>query len=134
MISNSAPRYPPKRIKKKSRDFPGGPVVKTQSFHCKGRKRGTPLSNPLIQLYGQKQTKNKQFTIFTDFFKKRLFNKQNTHQYPKPQLLHAVEQLSPQLLSLCSRAREAQRLKPMYLEAMLHKKRNHCNEKPKHHN
>ena len=38
---------------------------------------------------------------------------------------------APQLLSLCSRAREPQLPKPARLEPMLHKK-SHCNEKPAH--
>ena len=40
---------------------------------------------------------------------------------------------APQLLSLCSRAREPQLLKLVLLEPMLHK-RSHRNEKPVHHN
>ena len=45
---------------------------------------------------------------------------------------HAVEQHSswPQLLSLCSRAREPQLLKPVCLEPVLCKRRSHCNETP----
>ena len=38
----------------------------------------------------------------------------------------------PQLLSLRSRAREPQLLKPTRLEPMLHSKRKHRNEKPAH--
>ena len=41
---------------------------------------------------------------------------------------------APQLLSLCSRAREPQLLKPAHLEPVLHNKRSHRNEKPAHHN
>ena len=44
------------------------------------------------------------------------------------------EARAPQLLSLRSRAREPQLLKPTHLEPMLHNKRSHCNEKPVHHN
>ena len=47
----------------------------------------------------------------------------------------------PQLLSLCSRAREPQLLSPhattteaAHLEPMLRDKRSHCNEKPAHRN
>ena len=47
---------------------------------------------------------------------------------------------APQLLSLCSRAREPQLLRPpattteaAHLEPMLRSKRSHCNEKPAHH-
>ena len=40
----------------------------------------------------------------------------------------------PQLLSLRSRAREPQLLKPEGLEPMLRNKRSHCNEKPAHRN
>ena len=40
----------------------------------------------------------------------------------------------PQLLSLHSRAREPQLLKPACLEPELRNKRSHCNEKPTHHN
>ena len=40
----------------------------------------------------------------------------------------------PQLLSLCSRAREPQLLKPAHLEPMLCNKRSHRNEMPVHHN
>ena len=40
----------------------------------------------------------------------------------------------PQLLSLCSRAREPQLLKPVCLEPVLCNKRSHCNEKLAHHN
>ena len=39
----------------------------------------------------------------------------------------------PQLLSLCSRAREPQLLKLVCLEPVLRSKRSHCNEKPAHH-
>ena len=41
---------------------------------------------------------------------------------------------APQLLSLRSRAREPQLLKPMRLQSVLRNKRSHCNEKPTHHN
>ena len=41
---------------------------------------------------------------------------------------------APQLLSLCSRAREPQLLKPTCLEPVLHNKRSHRNEKPVHRN
>ena len=40
----------------------------------------------------------------------------------------------PQLLSLCSRARKPQLLKPAWLEPVLCNKRSHCNEKPVHRN
>ena len=40
----------------------------------------------------------------------------------------------PRLLSLRSRAREPQLLKPVRLEPVLLNKRNHHNEKPAHHN
>ena len=40
----------------------------------------------------------------------------------------------PQLLSLCSRAREPQLLKPAHLEPVLCNKRSHRNEKPVHRN
>ena len=40
----------------------------------------------------------------------------------------------PQLLSLCSRAREPQLLKPTRLEPVLRNKRSHRNEKPAHRN
>ena len=40
----------------------------------------------------------------------------------------------PQLLSLRSRARMPQLLKPEHLEPALHNKRSHCNEKPTHSN
>ena len=40
----------------------------------------------------------------------------------------------PQLLSLRSRAREPQLLKPVRLEPVLRNKRSHRNEKPAHHN
>ena len=39
---------------------------------------------------------------------------------------------APQLLSLRSRAREPQLLKPTCLEPVLRNKRSHCNEKPTH--
>ena len=41
---------------------------------------------------------------------------------------------APQLLSLHSRAREPQLLKPAHLEPVLRNKRSHCNEKPAQHN
>ena len=41
---------------------------------------------------------------------------------------------APQLLSLCSRAREPQLLKPVRLDPVLRNKRGHCNEKPAHRN
>ena len=41
---------------------------------------------------------------------------------------------APQLLSLRSRARVPQLLKPVHLEPMLRNKRSHCKEKPAHHN
>ena len=41
---------------------------------------------------------------------------------------------APQLLSLRSRAREPQLLKPARLEPVLRNKRSHCNEKPAHRN
>ena len=40
----------------------------------------------------------------------------------------------PQLLSLSSRARQPQLLKPTRLEPVLRNKRSHCNEKTAHHN
>ena len=40
----------------------------------------------------------------------------------------------PQLLSLCSRAHEPQLLKPACLESVLHNKRSHHDEKPRHRN
>ena len=40
----------------------------------------------------------------------------------------------PQLLSLSSRARKPQILKPACLEPVLHNKRSHDNEKPAHRN
>ena len=46
----------------------------------------------------------------------------------------ATKPVRLQLLSLCSRAREPQLLKPAHLEPVLHNKRNHCNEKPAHRN
>ena len=39
---------------------------------------------------------------------------------------------APQLLSLCSRAREPQLLKPAFLEPVLRNKRSHRNERPAH--
>ena len=47
---------------------------------------------------------------------------------------YAKEQLSPQLLSLCSRAWESQLLCPQTLEPVLHNERSHCHEKPMNHN
>ena len=44
------------------------------------------------------------------------------------------EARAPQLLSLRSRAREPQLLKPMRLEPVLRNKRSHRNEKPTHRN
>ena len=44
------------------------------------------------------------------------------------------EARAPQLLSLRSRAREPQLLKPMRLEPVLRNKRSHRNEKPAHRN
>ena len=41
---------------------------------------------------------------------------------------------APQLLSLCSRARKPQLLKPVHLEPVLRNKRSHRNEKPAHRN
>ena len=41
---------------------------------------------------------------------------------------------APQLLSLCSRTREPQLLKPVHLEPVLFNKRSHRNEKLTHHN
>ena len=41
---------------------------------------------------------------------------------------------APQLLSMRSRAREPQLLKPAHLEPMLRNKRSHRNEKPGHRN
>ena len=38
----------------------------------------------------------------------------------------------PQLLSLRSRAREPQLLKPMHLEPVLRNRKSHCSEKPMH--
>ena len=40
---------------------------------------------------------------------------------------------TPQLLSLRSRAREPQLLKPVHLEPMLHNGGGHCSERPAHH-
>ena len=41
---------------------------------------------------------------------------------------------APQLLSLCSRAREPQLLRPTCQQPVLHSKKSHHNEKPEHHN
>ena len=46
----------------------------------------------------------------------------------------ATKARGPQLLSLRSRAREPQLLKPARLEPVLRNKRSHCNEKPTHRN
>ena len=67
------------------------------------------------------------------------------HGAAKP-VHHSYWACVPQLLSLCSRAREPQLLslhpgartpqllKPTHLEPVLRNKRSHCNEKPTHHN
>ena len=46
-----------------------------------------------------------------------------------------MEQLNPCATTTepDNRAQELQLLKPEHLESMLHNKRNHCNEKPTHH-
>ena len=45
---------------------------------------------------------------------------------------HNYRAHAPQLLSLCSRARKPQLLKPARLEPLLHNKRSHRSEKPTH--
>ena len=47
-------------------------------------------------------------------------------------ILQSNKAHAPQLLSLCSRARQPQLLKPACLEPMLRNKRSHRNEKPAH--
>ena len=47
-------------------------------------------------------------------------------------MLRSNSACAPQLLSLCSRAREPQLLKPMNLEPVLLNKRSHRNEKREH--
>ena len=49
-------------------------------------------------------------------------------------MLQSNQARAPQLLSLCSRAREPRLLKPACLEPVLRNKRSHRNEKPAHHN
>ncbi|KAJ8784376.1 hypothetical protein J1605_008309 [Eschrichtius robustus] len=49
-------------------------------------------------------------------------------------MLRSNKACVPQLLSLCSRAREPQLLKPTRLEPVLRNKRSHRNEKPTHRN
>ena len=49
-------------------------------------------------------------------------------------MLRSNEAHALQLLSLSSRAREPQLLKPAHLEPVLRNKRSHRNEKPTHHN
>ena len=49
-------------------------------------------------------------------------------------MLRSNKARAPQLLSLRSRAREPQLLKPACLEPMLRNKRSHRNEKPAHRN
>ena len=51
-----------------------------------------------------------------------------------PDLGSSHKAYSPQLLSLCSRARELQLLKFVHPEPVLHNKRRHHSEKPMHHN
>ena len=48
-------------------------------------------------------------------------------------MLRSNKARAPQLLSLRSRAREPQLLKPKHLEPMLRNKRSHRSEKPVHH-
>ena len=61
----------------------------------------------------------------------------DTGSSPGPGRSHMLQGIwahAPQLLSLRSRARESQLLKPTCLEPVLHNKRSHRNEKPKHRN
>ena len=51
-----------------------------------------------------------------------------------PTCCRATKPMTPQLLSLRSRAREPQLLKPAYLEPVLRNKRSHRHEKPAHRN
>ena len=63
-------------------------------------------------------------------------NAGDTGSIPGPGRSHmpwSNEARAPQLLSLRSRAREPQLLKPAHLEPVLRNKRSHCNEKPTHH-
>ena len=64
-------------------------------------------------------------------------NAGDTGSSPGPgssQMPRSNEAHAPQLLSLRSRAREPQLLKPACLEPVLHNKRSHRDEKPVHHN
>ena len=49
------------QLKKYARDFPGGPVVRTQRFHCHGRGTipGWGTKIPQATLCGQKEKKRK---------------------------------------------------------------------------
>ena len=49
-----------------------------------------------------------------------------------PTCCRAIEPIVPQILSLCSRAREPQLLKLSCLEIVPHSKTSHCSEKPTH--
>ena len=69
--------------------------------------------------------------------KKPPANARDTGSSPGPGRSHMPQSIwacAPELLSLRSRAREPQLLKPARLEPMLHNKRSHCNEKPAHRN
>ena len=62
-------------------------------------------------------------------------NAGDTGSSPGPGRSHMLQSNyahAPQLLSLRSRAREPQLLKPAHLEPVLHNKRSHGNEKPAH--
>ena len=64
-------------------------------------------------------------------------NAGDTYSSPGPGRSHmprSNEARAPQLLSLRSKARESQLLKPARLEPVLRNKRSHRNEKPAHRN